>query len=72
VSEEVRDVERAQAAPAHPQQRQALPLRRLPQGVHPVLQPVPTQANARRLPTADPLRQLRPGPPSSSQRHKPP
>src|SRR6218665_639015 len=47
VPEELRHVERPEAAPPHPQERQAIPVQGLPEGVHPVLQPLPSQEDAR-------------------------
>jgi hypothetical protein len=49
VRQDVRHLQRTQAAHAHPLERQAVPVRSLPQGVYPVLKPLQTQENARRL-----------------------
>jgi hypothetical protein len=49
VRQDVRHLQRTQAAHAHPLERQALPVRSVPQGVYPVLKPLQTQENARRL-----------------------
>jgi len=42
VQQDVRDVERPEAAPAHPQLREAVPVRGVSEGVHAILEPMPT------------------------------
>lgn len=60
VRQDVRDQLRAEAAHPHSQQRETVPVRGLLQGVHPVLQSMPAQTHARRLPYADQVREMRP------------
>lgn len=59
VRENVRDEFRIEAAHPHTQQRKAVPVRGLFQGLHPVLESLPSQAHARRLSDANKVREMR-------------
>ncbi|KAE9539587.1 hypothetical protein AGLY_004839, partial [Aphis glycines] len=60
VRQDVRHVQRTQAAHPHTLERETVPVRSLFQGLHSVLEPLPAQEDARRLPHASQVRPVRP------------